>query len=245
MKDPLIRMENIYKWFGKTYALKGVNFKIDDGETVGLVGSNGAGKSTLVKILSGNFPPDKGEIYFKGRRIEIRTPKDAINLGIETVHQDYSLIDERNVAQNLFLGREITKSIGPIKLLDMKRMKTIAMEKTKELGLNIPSSDQEIRFFSGGEKQGIAIARVMYFKAKLVILDEPTTALSIKGCRQVLKFVAQLKERGVATIFITHSINHVYPIADRFVVLSHGKVIKDIKKESTSIEEIEELLARS
>lgn len=244
MEVPLIRMENIYKWFGKTYALRDVNFEVGDGETVGLIGGNGAGKSTLIKILSGNFPPTKGKIYFKGKEIEIKTPKDAIDLGIETVHQDHSLIAERNVAQNLFLGREITMSIGPIKLLDTKKMKAIAMEKTKELGLNISSPDQEIRFFSGGEKQGIAIARTMQFKAKLIILDEPTTALSVKGYKQVLKFITHLKERGVGSVFITHNINHVYPVADRFVILSRGKVIKNVKKEDTSIKTIEDLLAR-
>lgn len=242
MEVPLIRMEDIYKWFGKTYALRGVNFDVYRGEVVGLVGSNGAGKSTLIKILSGVFPPSKGRIFYQGEEVKIKDPKDAIDLGIETVHQDYSLVGERNVAQNIFLGRESVKPAGFIKVLDTQKMEEIASEKVKELGLDIPSPTQEVRFFSGGERQGIAIARAMLFKATLVILDEPTTALSVKGCRQVLDFIYRLKENKVACIFIDHNIGRIFPLADRFVVMSRGQIIENVLKEDTSVEEIEELL---
>jgi len=242
MEVPLVKMEEIHKWFDKTYALRGVNFEVHKGEVVGLIGSNGAGKSTLIKILSGVFPPSKGRIFYQGKEVEIKTPKDAIDLGIETVHQDYSLVGERNVAQNVFLGRELIKSIGFLKLLDDQKMEEIAIEKVKELGLNIHSPTEEVRFFSGGERQGIAIARAMLFKATLVILDEPTTALSVKGCRQVLDFISQLKKSGIACIFIDHNIGRIFPLADRFVVMSHGQVIENVLREDTSVEEIEELL---
>ena len=242
METPLIRMEDIHKWFDKTYALRGVNFEIYKGEVIGLIGNNGAGKSTLIKILSGIFPPSKGRIFYQGKEVKIKTPKDAIDLGIETVHQDYSLVGEKNVAQNVFLGRELVKPAGFIKVLDTLRMEEIASEKVRELGLNISSPTQEVRFFSGSERQGIAIARAMLFKATLVILDEPTTALSVKGCRQVLDFISQLKKNRIACIFIDHNIGRIIPLADRFVVMSHGQIIENVSRENTSVEEIEELL---
>jgi len=235
-------MEDIHKWFDKTYALRGVNFEIYKGEVIGLIGNNGAGKSTLIKILSGIFPPSKGRIFYQGKEVKIKTPKDAIDLGIETVHQDYSLVGEKNVAQNVFLGRELVKPAGFIKVLDTLRMEEIASEKVRELGLNISSPTQEVRFFSGSERQGIAIARAMLFKATLVILDEPTTALSVKGCRQVLDFISQLKKNRIACIFIDHNIGRIIPLADRFVVMSHGQIIENVSRENTLVEEIEELL---
>jgi len=242
LETPLIRMEDIHKWFDKTYALRGVNFEIYKGEVIGLIGNNGAGKSTLIKILSGIFPPSKGRIFYQGKEVKIKTPKDAIDLGIETVHQDYSLVGEKNVAQNVFLGRELVKPAGFIKVLDTLRMEEIASEKVRELGLNISSPTQEVRFFSGSERQGIAIARAMLFKATLVILDEPTTALSVKGCRQVLDFISQLKKNRIACIFIDHNIGRIIPLADRFVVMSHGQIIENVSRENTLVEEIEELL---
>lgn len=242
MEIPLIKMEDIHKWFDRTYALRGVNFEIYKGEVVGLIGSNGAGKSTLIKILSGVFPPSKGRIFYHDEEVEIKTPKDAIDLGIETVHQDYSLVGERNVAQNIFLGRELVRSAGFIKVLDTQKMEEVASQKVRELGLNISSPTQEVRFLSGGERQGIAIARAMLFKATLVILDEPTTALSVKGCRQVLDFISQLKKNDIACIFIDHNIGRIFPLADRFVVMSHGQIIENVLREDTSVEEIEELL---
>ncbi len=244
MSTNLVRMLNIHKWFGEVHALKGIDFMADKSEVVALVGDNGAGKSTLIKILSGVIHPDKGDIIFNGDKVTFRSARDALDLGIATVHQDQTVVGQRSVAQNVFLGREYTKSFGPLKILDNKRMRSEALQRTQELGLDIDSADQLVRFCSGGERQGVALARAMHFNSDLVILDEPTTALSAKGRKQVLRYVDQLvQSEEVGIIFITHNISHVYPIADKFVVLKHGEKVAELKREETSRNEIEDILS--
>ncbi|MFW6138798.1 MAG: ATP-binding cassette domain-containing protein [Spirochaetota bacterium] len=241
---PIIEMRNVHKWFGKVHAVQGVSLKIYPNEVVGLVGDNGAGKSTLIEMLSGVLAPTSGEIYVKGNKCLINSVDTARKLGIETVHQAQAVAEDRSVAQNIFLGRELCKCFGPIKVLDKNGMRNISTGLTRQLGLNIPSPDHEVRFCSGGERQGVAIARAMYFKARVVILDEPTTALSIKGRDKVLELVKRMKQEGISIIFITHNIHHVYPVADRFVVMFRGKIVKEVKKKDTTLDEIESLLAR-
>ncbi|MHA1687090.1 MAG: ATP-binding cassette domain-containing protein [Candidatus Heimdallarchaeaceae archaeon] len=238
----LLRTKNIHKWFEKVHALRGVDFSIDSGEVVGLVGDNGAGKSTLVNILGGVYPPTEGEIYWQEEKVRINNVRQAREMGIETVYQDRSVIGSLSVFQNIFLGRELTRSLGPIKLLDIKKMTEEANVLTKKLGLSISSPYQEAQFLSGGERQGISIARVMYFKAKLVILDEPTRALSVRAVKTVLNFIRQLKKSKIACIFVSHNIYHVYPVADRFVGMSHGKIKFEVSKEEAPIEKVEQLL---
>ena len=240
MKTPFLRMENIHKFYGSVHALKGVDFEVQSNEIVGLIGDNGAGKSTLVGIIAGSIPKSSGRIFVKGKEVNITSVKAARDLGIEMVYQDQAVVETLSVAKNIFLSRELLKP-GLIKLLDMERMRDEAERITKSLGLNIPSPDQEVRFCSGGERQGVAIARAMYFKAELVILDEPTAALSITGAQKVLEFVRHLKESGVSVIFISHNLHHIYPIADRIVVLSKGQKVADIRKDETSIEELEQI----
>jgi len=244
MVSALVEMKNIHKWFGSVHALKGVDFYVNPSEIVGLVGDNGAGKSTLIKILTGVIPADKGEIYFNGKKISFSSPREARDNGIETIYQEQALADDLSVTRNLFLGKEIQKSIGPIKLLDHKKMKKESERILSELGLKIPSMDQEVRFCSGGEREGIAIARAMYFKAKLVILDEPTRALGVAAVRRVLSLVKELKSRGIASVFISHNLHHVYSIADRIVVLVRGEKVEDIPKKETSIRELTKLIIR-
>ncbi|MFQ6115407.1 MAG: ATP-binding cassette domain-containing protein [bacterium] len=239
-KKPFLRMENIHKFYGSVHALKGVDFEVGSNEIVGLIGDNGAGKSTLVEIIAGSIPKSKGKIFVKGKEVNILSVKAARDLGIEMVYQDQAVIETMSVAKNIFLGRELLRS-NLIKLLDMKKMEKEAERITKSLGLNIASPDQEVRFCSGGERQGVAISRAMYFKAELVILDEPTAALSIIGVQKVLEFVRQLKDSGASCIFISHNLHHVYPVADRIVVLSKGKKIADVRKDETSIEELEQI----
>jgi len=241
---PLIKVEDIYKWYGKVQALKGINLEIYPGEIVGLIGDNGAGKSALIKILSGVLSKNRGKIYWKGEGVNIFSVKEARNLGIETVYQDQAVIGCLSVAQNIFMGRQPVKSWGPIKILDKNKMRKESEELAKDLKLHIPSLDQEVRFCSGGERQGVAISRAMYFKAKLVILDEPTTALAVSGVNKVLNFITRLKEEKIASIFVTHNLHHVYPVADRFVVLSRGEKVADVKKEETSIQDLENLQLR-
>lgn len=242
MSKPLVKMENIHKWFGTVHALRGVDFYVGHSEIVGLIGDNGAGKSTLIKILVGLYPPDKGSVFFNGKKTKFSSPRDARNSGIETIYQEQALADDLSVSRNIFMGKELLKSIGPIKLLDHKKMEEESRKILKNLHLRISSMGQETMYCSGGEKQGIAIARAIYFQAKLVILDEPTTALGVKGVQRVLELVKELKSRKISCIFITHDLPRVYSISDRLVVLVRGKVAKDVKKGDTSVNELVKLM---
>ena len=235
----LVQMRDIHKWFGKVCALRGVNFEVGYNEIVGLVGDNGAGKSTLIKILSGFHPSDKGEIFFEGKKVNINNPKYSKKLGIETVYQEQALAPHISISRNIFMGREPTKPFG---FLDKQRMNTESLDTLSKIGLRLRDPQTAVEALSGGQRQGVAIARVLYFKAKLVILDEPTIALSVKESQQVLKFMTQLKAEGISVIFITHNIYHAYQIAERFVILDHAENIANIKKEDTSVEHLSEII---
>jgi len=236
---PLVKMVNIHKSFGKVNALRDINFHVDHAEIVGLVGDNGAGKSTLIKIVSGFHRADKGEIFYEGEKVNINTPKDAKRLGIETVYQEQALAPHVSIARNVFMGREPTKGLG---FMDRKKMDEESMGTLTKLGLRIKDPEAVVEALSGGQRQGVAIARVLYFEAKLVILDEPTIALSVKESQQVLDFTQQLKAQGISVIFITHNIFHVFQVAERFFILSHGEALTDVKKEDTNIDHLIELI---
>lgn len=238
-QDYLVQMHDIHKWFGKVCALRGVSFEVGGNEIVGLVGDNGAGKSTLIKILSGFHLADKGKIFFEGKQVNIKNPKEAKRLGIETVYQEQALAPHVSIARNIFMGREPTKSLG---FLDKKMMDMESLETLSKIGLKLRDPETAVEALSGGQRQGVAIARVLYFKAKLVILDEPTIALSVKESKQVLEFMQQLKAEGISVVFITHNIYHVYQIAERFVILAHGQNIASIRKEDTSVDHLSELI---
>jgi simple sugar transport system ATP-binding protein len=240
--EPLVRMVNIHKWFGRVYALRGVDFEVYRGETVGLIGDNGAGKSTLIKILSGYHQADQGEIYFEGQKVRISSPRDARKLGIETVYQEQALAPNLSIARNIFMGREPVRRWG---IIDRKVMNEESMKALANLGLRLRSPDLPVVTLSGGERQGVAIARALHFKAKLVILDEPTVALSVKEVEEVLEFVRQLQREGISVIFITHNLYHAYDIAERFVVMARGKKMADVKKKDTSPEELSQLVIKS
>ncbi len=240
--DILVKMVNIHKWFGRVYALRGVDFEVRKGETVGLIGDNGAGKSTLIKILSGYHQADQGEIYFEGKKVSIRSPKDARTLGIETVYQEQALAPNLSISRNIFMGREPTRKFG---IIDKKVMDTESMQALANLGLKLRSPDLPVITLSGGERQGVAIARALHFKAKLVILDEPTVALSVKEVGEVLEFIRRLQKEQVSVIFITHNIYHAFDIAERFVVMARGKKMADVKKEETSIQGLSDLVLKS
>jgi simple sugar transport system ATP-binding protein len=237
--DYLVRMLDIHKWFGKVYALRGVDFQVRENEIVGLVGDNGAGKSTLIKILSGFHPADRGEIHFEGKKVNIQNPKDAKKLGIETVYQEQALAPHVSISRNIFMGREPTRWLG---FLDKKRMDAESLDTLSRIGLRLRDPEAVVEALSGGQRQGVAIARVLYFKAKLVVLDEPTIALSVRESQQVMEFIKQLKAEGISVVFITHNIYHVYQIAERFVILAHGESIGDIKKEETSVDHLSEII---
>jgi simple sugar transport system ATP-binding protein len=238
-----VRMINIHKWFGGVYALKGVDFSVRSNETVGLIGDNGAGKSTLIKILSGVYPPDEGKIYLEGEEVRFSAPKDAIQMGIETIYQDTAVVNQLSIMRNIFIGREPTKRyLGLIRLLDIGRMAKEAMRALAGVDLRLRSPVVPVEDLSGGERQGVAIARAMYFKTKILVLDEPTNNLSVKESQKVLQFVEELKSQGISSIFITHNLYHVYPVADRLVVLNRGKKIGEFKRKETSIEELTKLM---
>jgi len=239
----LVKMLNMEKNFGAVQALKKVNVEVRSGEILGLLGDNGAGKSTLIKILAGVFPPDRGEIFFEGSRVNFSSPRDARAMGIETVHQALSLVDIMSISRNFFLGREPTRRIGPIRLLDRKKMNEECEKAVTGLGVRVRSANEFVSILSGGERQAISIGRAMHFKVKLLILDEPLAALSVRETREVLRQVEKVRESGVSVIFITHNVYHVYPVAERFVMLDRGIKIGEVYKKDASPEDIIEIIA--
>lgn len=243
MNVPLVQMKGIKKSFRRVQALKGVDFEVGRNEIVGLLGDNGAGKSTLIKILVGYYTPDEGEIYFEGKPVNFKSPWDARQLGIETVYQDLALVNLMPLWRNFFLGREIMKKIGPFSFMDHKKMKETAVNALKEIGIYVRNPDETVAFMSGGERQAVAIARAIHFGAKLLILDEPTAALSVGETRKVLEHILEAKRRGISVIFITHNIYHVYEVADRLVVLERGEKIGDYKKNDVTPQQIMDIIA--
>lgn len=234
-REKLLRMENISKRFGRVQALSGVDFSVDYNEIVGLLGDNGAGKSTLIKILTGVFPQDTGEIYFEGKKVSFSSPRDAQRLGIEAVYQEATLVNVMNIARNFFLGREPTRWGF---LLDRRRMDRECIQVLSRIGVKISSPKREVLLLSGGERQSICIGRALYFQAKLVVFDEPTAALSVKETEYVLRYIRSLKDKGISVVVITHNIYHVYDLADRFVILDHGRKVGEFTKDEVSPQDI-------
>lgn len=241
---PIVRMVNIVKNFGHVEALKGVSLELRPKEILGLLGDNGAGKSTLIKILSGVYPPTKGEIYFEGKQVYFTSPRDAVKMGIETVHQQLSLVPVMNIWRNFFLGRELTTGKGIFKVLERGKLREATKRIVKDIGVSLRSVDEAVAVLSGGERQAISIGRAMYFGAKVLILDEPMNALSIREQRFVRDFISRARDQGASIIFITHNVHHVYPSADRFVILNKGVKIADIEKKGITPEDVAEIIAR-
>ncbi len=242
--DELVRMKGIHKWFGEVHALRGVDFSISRGTTVGLIGDNGAGKSTLIKILAGLIERDRGKIYYRGEEVEIESVRQSQQLGIETVFQEQAIVDPLSVARNIFLGREEVHSFGFGKIMNDDKMLEETEELMDDLNLDIASPDQEAEFCSGGERQGVAIARAMFFDADVLILDEPMRALSVSGKEKVEEYIKKARDQGTGIIYITHDLHRVYPVADRFVFLSRGEKEMDIRKEDCSQDELSKLYRR-
>lgn len=236
--DLLVEMKGVAKSFGTVEALRGVDFRVAKQEIIGLLGDNGAGKSTLVKTLTGVHTPTRGQIYFEGKPVFINNPHDARALGIETVYQDLALVPLMSIARNFWLGQELTRNWGPIKVLDKKQMSDTAREALRDIGINIRNADEPVGSLSGGERQSIAIGRAVYFGKKLLILDEPTSALSVKQTQEVLNYTRRAKERGMSVIFITHNIAHVHEVADRFTIIRGGRKVGDFYKEEVTEMEV-------
>jgi len=239
----MIRCEKMNKWYGGIHALIDVSVDIKKGESVGLVGDNGAGKSTFIKILSGVHKQDSGQFYFDGKLTHLKNAKDSMSLGIETIYQDSALAPTLSIARNLFVGREPTNyNIGSFGLMDRAKMATEALEAIKRVELDLRSADDLVETLSGGERQGVVIARALYFRTKVLIMDEPTNHLSVKETAKVLNWIEKLKSEGTTCIFITHNLHHVYPVSDRLIVFARGEKIADVYKKDTSIEELTRMI---
>jgi len=237
--EVLLKVEGISKSFGSVIALDDVSFEIYQNEIVGLVGDNGAGKSTLFKILSGNFPPDKGNIYLNGTKINFKSSMDAKKMGIETVYQDLSLCSNLDSSSNLFIGREITKNFLGLKILQKRKMDNKTAEVMKKIGINMPSPKERVEFLSGGQRQAVALGRFVGWSENLALLDEPMAALGVRESRKILELILQIKEeKKLPIIIVSHNLQHVFEIADRIIVLRHGGIAGIRDKSSTNPDEI-------
>ena len=241
---PLLSMVNICKSFGEVNALRNVNFTVNQNEIVGLVGDNGAGKSTLIKLITGVHLPTSGDIYYKGEKITIHSVKRSRELGIETVYQERALADLQTLWRNMFAGRELTNRFGLLKVKQQKKETEKLIREHMGFTSKAITTDSQVLSLSGGEKQGIAIGRALYFQADLIILDEPTMGLSLSETKKVLDFVLGIKEQGKSAIFISHNIYYVYPVADRFVILDRGSVAGEFLKKDISQDELVEKMVR-
>ncbi len=241
--NPIISVKNLHKWYSGVHALKGVSLDVMPGQALGLVGDNGAGKSTLINILSGLHRQDDGEIMIEGRLAEIRNPKDAMRLGLETIYQYNSMVPIMSIARNMFIGREPLKwSVGGFGILDERKMREDSVAAIADVDLHLRSPDALVGELSGGQRQGVAIARAMHFKSKVMILDEPTNHLSVKETAKVIGFVQGLKKQGITSIFISHNMHHVFACCDRIVAMALGQIVMDKPVAETSIEEVSEKL---
>ena len=240
---PIIEAKGLHKWYSGVHALKNVDFHVTKGEIVGLVGDNGAGKTTLIKVLSGVHRPDQGQVFIEGKPVDIATPKQAMDLGIETIYQTNSMIPAMSIARNLFIGREpLSISLFGIGLMDQAKMRGDSVKAIADVDLHLRSPDALVGELSGGQRQGVAIARAMYFKSKVLILDEPTNHLSVKETSKVIGFVKGLRAQGLTGIFISHNMHQVFQSCDRVVAMARGEVVFDKPVGTTSIDEVHEYL---
>ena len=237
-EQPLLVARDIRKAFGHVQALSDAGIEVRAGEIVALVGDNGAGKSTLIKVLSGAHRPDSGEIIVRGQSATIHNPNDAFDLGIATVYQDLALLATRDVVANLYVGRELTKN----GLLDRRRMTEEANRVVRQLRTNLPSVTTPVRFLSGGQRQAVAIARVVHFGAEILLLDEPTAALGVKESHEMLTLIENLKEQDKGIIVVSHNLAHVFRICDRITVLRHGETVATLVKSETNSTEVVRLI---
>jgi simple sugar transport system ATP-binding protein len=241
--DPIIKLEGISKQFGKVNALENISFELHPGEVHCLLGDNGAGKSTLIKILSGVHRPTRGQFLFEGKPVQLDSPRQALDLGIATVFQDLAMLSLMSITRNFFLGREPKKRLGPVQLFDSTYAAKVTEEELRKIGIKIRDADQPVGTLSGGERQAVAIARAVYFGAKVLILDEPTSALGVKEAAVVLKYIVQSKLKGIGVIFITHNVHHAWAVGDTFTVLNRGRSYGTFKREQTHRENLLQMMA--
>ena len=237
----LVEMTNVAKHFGKVIALNGVSLTVNAGEVLCLLGDNGAGKSTLIKVLSGVHKPTKGQIRINGEDVDFDSPRDAQKMGIATVYQDLAMIPLTSITRNFFMGREPTRKIGPF--MDFKFANEVTRREMIKIGIDIRDPEQAVGTLSGGERQTVAIARAVYFGAKVLILDEPTSALGVRQTAMVLKYTDMVRKKGLGVIFITHNVRHAYAVGDRFTILNRGKTLGNYTKDEITIDELQTMMA--
>jgi D-xylose transport system ATP-binding protein len=239
---PLLRIEGLTKRFGPVVALDDVSFEVRAGEVVGLLGDNGAGKSTLIKIISGSLEPSSGSIWLEGRAVGFASPADAKAQGIETVYQDLSLCPNADTVANFFMGRELHRNLLGLRFLRERAMQAETERALADIGTRIPSVRTTVEHLSGGQRQAIELCRFVHWGGRLVLLDEPFAALGVQQTRRGLELVEQIRRRGVAIVVITHNVLHAFQVADRIVVLRHGRITGERPVRSTSPEEIVSLI---
>ena len=242
-RPALVEMRNVSKHFGSVNALREVSLEAHAGEVTCVLGDNGAGKSTLIKVLSGVFPPDSGQMVINGTPVHFASPRVARSYGIATVFQDLATVPLMSLWRNFFLGNEPTRGRGPMRRMDVRRAKLVMHEEMAKMGIDVRDPDQPVGTLSGGERQAVAIARAVYFGANVLILDEPTSALGVRQSGIVLKYILQARELGRGVIFITHNPHHAYPVGDRFVLLQRGRLLGSYQKAETTVEHLTGLMA--
>jgi simple sugar transport system ATP-binding protein len=240
---PLLEVRDVAKYFGSVNALQHISLKVYAGEVTCVLGDNGAGKSTLIKILSGVFQPDEGEFLIEGQPVTLAGPREARAQGIATVFQDLATVPLMSLWRNFFLGQEPVVGWGPLRRLDIGKARDIMRDELMKMGIDVRDPNQNVGTLSGGERQALAIARAVYFGARVLILDEPTSALGVRQSGIVLKYIVQAREMGKGVIFITHNPHHAYPVGDRFYLLKRGQLMASVLKSETTIEGLTEMMA--
>ncbi len=241
--EALVNLEDVGKRYGAIRALKGINLTVRAGEVTCVLGDNGAGKSTLIKIISGLHPHNEGVVKVDGNEVQFSSPRAALDHGIATVYQDLAVVGLMEVWRNFFLGSELTASRIPLSGLKVKDMKRIADEELRKMGIVVKNIDQPIGELSGGQRQCVAIARAVYFGARVLILDEPTAALGVKQSGVVLKYTAAARDAGLGVVFITHNPHHAYMVGDHFVILKLGQAVLDKKRDEVTLDELTRQMA--
>ena len=234
----LLEVRNVSKFFGNVIALKDISVGVDAGEVACVLGDNGAGKSTFIKILSGVHQHDEGELLVEGSETRFSSPRDAKERGIATVFQDLATVPLMSVWRNFFLGNEPRRGVGPVKFLDTATARRVCRQELLAMGIDIRDLEQPVGTLSGGERQAVAIARAVYFGAKVLILDEPTSALGVRQSGVVLKYILQARERGIAVVFITHNPHHAHMVGDRFYLLNRGRMTNEFERQTVTREEL-------
>ncbi len=240
---PLLEIREVTKTFGSVISLSEISTTVRAGQVTCVLGDNGAGKSTFIKILSGVYQPDHGQLFVDGSPVHFATPREALDAGIATVFQDLAMVPLMAIWRNFYLGSEPTKGWGPFKRFDAETAKKTTRDELGDMGIDIRDADQPVGTLSGGERQSVAIARAVHFGARLLILDEPTSALGVKQAGVVLKYIVQARDRGLGVIFITHNPHHAYPVGDRFLLLKRGRSLGDYAKSEITLPELTGLMA--